>query len=55
MIQMFVCNKYALVTSDLTTPELMVIWGENTNRDGKTDNTLQCWPSDADLWRVVFN
>jgi len=44
----------ALVTSNLTTPELMVIWGEDANRDGKTDNVLQWWPEDAALSFITF-
>ncbi len=44
----------ALVTSDLTPSEIAVIWGEDINRDGKTDNTLQWWPEDAALSFITF-
>jgi len=36
MIRMLLCNEEALVTSDLTTPELMVIWGDDIlNKPGR--------------------
>jgi hypothetical protein len=45
----------ALSTNDLNEPELEALWGGDYNRDGYTDNTLQWWPSDIELFRVVFN
>jgi hypothetical protein len=44
----------ALLTNDLTTPEIRVLWGDDHDRDGYADNTLQWWPSEIELWRVIF-
>ncbi len=44
----------ALLTNDLTSNELWALWGDDRDRDGMADNTLQWWPADIELWRVVF-
>jgi len=44
----------ALLTNDLTPNELWVLWGDDRDRDGFLDNTLQWWPVNTDLWRVIF-
>lgn len=44
----------ALLTNDLTGQELNVLWGPDRDRDGQADNTLQWWPSEIELDRVIF-
>lgn len=44
----------ALVTSDLIPQEQYALWGLDRDRDGYLDNTLQWWPAEIELSRVVF-
>jgi hypothetical protein len=44
----------ALVTNDLEPYELYALWGNDRDKDGSADNTLQWWPSDIELFRVIF-
>jgi hypothetical protein len=44
----------AMLTNNLDRKELEALWGEDRNRDGMSDNTLQWWPNNIELWRVIF-
>jgi hypothetical protein len=44
----------AFNTNNLDIKELRALWGEDGDRDGMVDNTLQWWPSNIELFRVIF-
>ncbi len=44
----------AFNTSNLGNMERNAIWGTDGDRDGEIENTLQWWPANIELFRVIF-